>query len=55
MPTTRYPPRDRRHEEVKLRYLPDSPEQILQSMENCGYQCKLEQVVRETMARVKRR
>lgn len=57
---TRYPqyqPPSRKPDEsdVKLRYLPDSPEQIRQSMVNCGYQCKLEAAVREAMTRVKRR
>ena len=49
------PLRNRKPEEVKLRFLPDSPEQIAQSLGPTGYLGKLEKAVREAINRVKRR
>ena len=50
-----YPPPGRSPEEVKIRYLPDGPENIVESMKRIGYRERLEKVVRDTLARVKRR
>ena len=52
MPATAPP---RRNEEVKLRYLPDSPEQLAQTTASIGYRDKLASVFREAIARVNRR
>lgn len=43
------------NQEVKLRFLPDSPEFIAQTINGTGYQPQLERVVREAIARVNRR
>ena len=43
------------NQEVKLRFLPDSPEFIAQSINGIGYRPKLERVVREAIARANRR
>ena len=40
--------------EVKLRFLPDSPEFIRRCAANCGYHARLEKVVREAIARANR-
>jgi len=37
----------------ELRFLPDSPEFITQSVNSTGYRAKLESVFREAMARAK--
>ncbi|MDP2734778.1 MAG: hypothetical protein Q8P12_01070 [bacterium] len=55
MPTKYQPQRNRTDEEVKLRYLPDSPETVIHSIRTIGYQDKLEKAVRDAMIRVKRR
>ena len=43
------------NQEVKLRFLPDSPEFITQSVNGTGYRAQLERTVREAIARVNRR
>ena len=43
------------NQEVKLRFLPDSPEFITQSVNGTGYRSQLERTVREAIARVNRR
>ena len=55
VPKGRLPATAHSEEGVKATLLPDSQEQILLSMQQTGYQEKLEQVVREALARVKRR
>lgn len=50
----KYPPRSRSPEDVKLRYLPDSPERITQSMHEIGYNGRLGKVVRDALDRAKR-
>ena len=59
MPRQIYPqsrrPANPRDDEIKLRFLPDSPEAIIESMKNIGYHDKLEKVVREAIVRVNRR
>jgi len=42
-------------QEVRLRYLPDSPEFIAQTINGTGYRPQLGRVVREAIARANRR
>ena len=42
-------------DDVKLRFLPDSPEFIAQTINGTGYRPQLERVVREAIARANRR
>lgn len=42
-------------EDIKLKYLPDSPEFLSQTIDDIGYRARLEKVVREAIARVNRR
>ena len=41
------------NQEIELRFLPDSPEFIAQSVNSTGYRGKLESVVREAIKRAK--
>lgn len=51
----RYPQRPQKPKEVRIRYLPDSPEQIAQSIDSIGYRAKLESTVKAAIERVNRR
>ncbi len=42
-------------QEIRLRFLPDSPEFIAQTINGTGYRPQLERVVREAIARANRR
>ena len=41
------------NQEVELRFLPDSPEFIIQSVNSTGYRARLESVIREAIRRAK--
>ena len=41
------------NQEVELRFLPDSPEFITQSVNSTGYRAKLESVFQQAIARAK--
>ena len=41
------------NQEVVLRFLPDSPEFIIQSVNSTGYRARLESVIREAIRRAK--
>ena len=57
IPKSRMPaiPQGRAREDIGLRFLPDSPEFIAQTINSTGYRPQLEKVVRDAIARANRR